>query len=161
MSNNIKPTQYIISLNNLYRKYSKYLPEEDYDYIDRLIDHLSSKNELTPSEAEEIESRCKKEWKKFILLFLKEFEKGSKKYEDILKREISTLGKIKTKVEFNDILLGEYDNVWDEIEEIYLQAVSKINIEKRNYRRNLFQLVVSFIFGVLSCILAFLLGGWL
>jgi len=141
----------------VYRLYSRYLHDAEYDDIDRLLTHLSSKSKLTQKEAEKIEDKCKEVWKRFILQFLARFENEAKRYEDIIGKEKSDLRKIKTQVELNDLPLGEYDNIWDKIEDIYLQAMYKIKTDKRNLKRDL----VFFILGILSGILISLLGRWL
>ena len=149
----MKPTQYILSLNTLYRAYSKNLPVVDYDYLADLIDHYSDKETLNQKEAEEAETKCKEEWKKFILLFLKKNEKNLKKYQDIIKEEEKKLTKIKTKIEINKIPLGDYENEWDEVDTIYRKIFSKINAEERNIRRNWIGHIISFILGIIATLI--------
>ena len=79
------------------------------------------------------------------------------KTRDIIEKEISDLKKIKIRVELDDIPLGEYDNIWDEIEDIYLRAMYKIKTDKRELIRDL----IFFILGIASGIFISLLGKWL
>jgi hypothetical protein len=58
----MKSTQYVLSLGNLYRTYQKNLPNPDYDYLNNLIEHYSSKKNLNSEEAKEAENKCKEEW---------------------------------------------------------------------------------------------------
>ena len=149
----MKSTQYILSLGNLYRTYQKNLPKPNYDYLNNLIEHYSSKKNLDTEEAKEAENKCKEEWKKFLLLFFEHVDFQTKKYKDIIKEEEKEFLKIKTEVEINHMPLGDYENEWDKLDNLYRKISSKINSEKRNYRRNWVGHVISFILGIIGTLL--------
>jgi len=149
----MKTTQYELSLNTLYRLYPRNLPNEDYDYISDMIDHYSAKKELNQNEAEEAENKCKKEWRKYLLAFLGNLNKKTKRYIDIIREEDKILKKIKSKIDLNDIPLGEYENLWDNLDNTFRKIESKINSEKRNFRRNWKGHIISFIIGIIVTLL--------
>lgn len=53
----MKPDQYVSSLNILFRVYPKNLPNINYDYLNDLIDHYSSKKNLNSSQSQEAETK--------------------------------------------------------------------------------------------------------
>lgn len=149
----MKATQYLLSLNTLYRLYPRNLSSEDYDYLSDMIEHYSAKKSLTQKEAEEAESKCKTEWKKYFLAIFKKLDSKTKKYVDIIKEEDKSLKKIKSKVELDDIPLGEYENLWDDLDNTYRKIESKINSEKRNFKRNWKGHIISFIIGIIITVI--------
>ncbi|MFA5061287.1 MAG: hypothetical protein WC494_03155 [Candidatus Pacearchaeota archaeon] len=146
-------TQYIISLNNLYRVYQKNLPKEDYDYISDLIEHYTSKKNINKTEAIDIDNKCKSEWKTFLLKFIINLEGKIKKFKDILIEEEKSLKKIKSKVDCNNLPLGDYEDLWDNLDTISRKILSKINSEKRNIKRNWIGYIISFILGMIATII--------
>ncbi len=149
----MKTTQYILSLGNLYRTYQKNLPKINYDYLNDLIDHYSSKKNLNSDEAKKAENKCREEWKKFILLFFKNIARQIKRYKDIIEEEEKELKKIKTKIEVNSMPLGDYENEWDNLDNLYRRTISKINTDKRNFKRNWVGHIISFILGIAATLL--------
>lgn len=149
--------QYSSSLSFLYRIYPKNLPHVDYDYLNNLIDHYSKKGELTTEEAKKAEDRCREEWRKFILFFFDKIEKQTKRYRDLLAEEDKDFKKIKTRIEENNLPLGEYEDEWDKLDNVYRKALSKVNSERRNFRRNWIGHLISFILGIAGTIVT----GWI
>ncbi len=153
----MKSDQYILSLNSLYRIYPKNLPKAKYDNLNDLIEHYSSKDKLNEKEAKDAEDACRNEWKKFILLFFHKIKKERKKYADILKEEEKELKKIENKIKINNMPFGGYEQEWDSLEAIYDKASSKINLEKRNFKRNWIGHLISFIIGIVVTLITTLM----
>ena len=149
----IQTTQYVLSLNTLYRLYPKYLPKNDYEDINNLIEHYSAKKTLTNLEAKEAEMKCKGHWKVFFSSLFTQLKKKMKKYADILKEEEKEILKLKNKVDLNHLPLGEYEKIWDDWDSLYRKITSKINAEKRNSRRNWKGYFVSFVSGIVATII--------
>ena len=86
-------------------------------------------------------------------MFFETIEKQTRKYKDIIKEEEKELKKIKIKIEVNSTSLGDYENEWDNLDNLYRKAVSKINTDKRNFKRNWIGHIISFIVGILVALL--------